>query len=151
MRIGTMRFGELEIENTRVITFPKGILGFEENKKFVLLPVDEKGETPFFFLQSTESKEVEFFLLDTLSFFKEFEIKLEDAVVEKLEIELPQDVLVLTTITVRGSIKDATTNLKAPLVINQNKQLGMQVLLHNDLMIKQPLFKGEQKAPVGQV
>lgn len=152
MKIQTTRFGEIEIEESRVLTFVKGIPGFEELKKYVLLPADEKGETPFFFLQSIEIGEVSFFLLDTFAFFEEYDVKLEDPVLEKLEIEKPEDVIVLTTITVKGEFKDATTNLKAPLVINHNKQLGMQIVLdYKPYMIKQPLFLNNQKAVVGQV
>jgi flagellar assembly factor FliW len=152
MKIQTARFGEIEVEECRLITFIKGIPGFEEYKKFVLLPADEKGESPFFFLQSIEIEEVSFLLLDTFSFFKEYDVKLEGQVLEKLEIEKPEDVIVLTTVTVKGELKDATTNLKAPIVINHNRQLGMQFVLdHKPYMIKQPLFLNSQKATVGQV
>lgn len=154
MKIQTARFGEMEIEECRMITFIKGIPGFEEFKKYVLLPADEKGESPFFFLQSIEIKEVSFLLLDTFSFFKEYDVKLEDSVIEKLEIDKPDDVVVLTTVTANSELQDATTNLKAPLVINHNKQLGMQIFLDNkQYMIKQPMFQNSQKATVaaGQV
>lgn len=152
MKIQTTRFGELEIADSSIITFNKGIPGFEESKKYVLIPADEKGETPFFFLQSIDSEEVNFFLVDPFSFFKEYDIKLNDQMVEKLELESPTDALVLTTVTAKGEIKDATTNLKAPLIINNNKQLGMQIVLDNkDYLIKQPLFQHSEKAVARQV
>lgn len=152
MKIQTTRFGEIEVPETNIITFKKGIPGFDEYKKYVLFPADEKGETPFFFLQSIESAEVSFFLLDTFSFFKEYSVELDDQTIEKLELEKPEDALLLTTVTVKGTIQDATTNLKAPFIINVNKQLGMQIVLEKkDYMIKQPLFTNNQKAAVGQV
>ena len=152
MKIQTTRFGELEIADSSVITFNKGIPGFEESKKYVLIPADEKGETPFFFLQSIEKEEVNFFLVDPFSFFNEYDIKLKDQMVEKLELENPTDAIVLTTVTAKGEIKDATTNLKAPLVINNSKQLGMQIVLDNkDYLIKQPLFQHSEKAVARQV
>ena len=152
MKIQTTRFGELEIADSSVITFNKGIPGFEESKKYVLIPADEKGETPFFFLQSIDREEVNFFLVDPFSFFKEYDIKLEEQMVDRLELESPTDALVLTTVTAKGEIKDATTNLKAPLVINNNRQLGMQVVLDNkDYLIKQPLFQHSEKAVARQV
>jgi flagellar assembly factor FliW len=152
MKIQTTRFGELEIADSSVITFNKGIPGFEESKKYVLIPADDKGETPFFFLQSIDREEVNFFLVDPFSFFKEYDIKLEEQMVDRLELESPTDALVLTTVTAKGEIKDATTNLKAPLVINNNRQLGMQVVLDNkDYLIKQPLFQHSEKAVARQV
>lgn len=142
MKIQTANFGEVEIPDSSVITFNKGIPGFEEYKKYALLPADEKGETPFFFLQSIEEEEVNFFLVDPFTYFKEYDIKLEEQMVNRLELEDPSDAIVLTTVTVKGEIKDATTNLKAPLVINNKGQLGMQVVLENkDYLIKQPLFQ----------
>jgi flagellar assembly factor FliW len=152
MKIQTTRFGELEVADSSVITFNKGIPGFEESMKYVLIPADEKGETPFFFLQSIDREEVNFFLVDPFAFFKEYDIKLQDQMVEKLELESPTDAIVLTTVTAKGEIKDATTNLKAPLVINNNKQLGMQIVLDNkDYLIKQPLFQHSEKAVARQV
>ena len=152
MKIQTTRFGELEIADSSVITFNKGIPGFEESKKYVLIPADEKGETPFFFLQSIDSEEVNFFLVDPFSFFKEYDIKLNDQMVEKLELEDSADAIVLTTVTAKGEIKNATTNLKAPLIINNSKQLGMQIVLDNkDYLIKQPLFQHSEKPEARQV
>jgi len=152
MKIQTTRFGELEIADSSVITFNKGIPGFEDSQEYVLIPADDKGETPFFFLQSIDREEVNFFLVDPFSFFKEYDVKLEEQMVERLELESPSDALVLTTITANGEIKDATTNLKAPLVINNSKQLGMQIVLDNkDYLIKQPLFQHSEKAVARQV
>jgi len=152
MKIQTTRFGELEIADSRVITFNKGIPGFEESKKFVLIPADETGETPFYFLQSIDIEELSFFLVDPFTFFKEYDIKLDEQMVERLELESPTDALVLTTVTANVELTDATTNLKAPLVINTNKQLGMQVVLDNkDYLIKQPLFQNSEKAVSRQV
>lgn len=149
MKIQTTRFGEIEVADSSIITFNKGIPGFEEYKKYALMPADEKGESPFYFLQSIEEVEVNFFLVDPFSFFKEYDIKLEDQMVDKLELNDPTDAIVLTTVTAKGEIKDATTNLKAPLVINNNRQLGMQIVLDNkDYLIKQPLFQSAEKRQV---
>ncbi|WP_404330193.1 flagellar assembly protein FliW [Mesobacillus maritimus] len=152
MKIQTVRFREIEVDESRLITFLKGIPGFDEDKQYILLPADETGESPFFFLQSVETAEVSFLLLDAFAFFAKYDVNLDDSVVEKLEIGSPDDVIVLTTVTVQGELKQATTNLKAPLVINYPKQVGMQIVLDNrDYMIKQPLFNNNQKATVGQV
>lgn len=152
MKVQTARFGEIEVPETSVITFTKGLPGFEAYKDYVLFPADEKGETPFFFLQSVGKAEISFFLLDTFVFFNDYNIELDEQSVEKLGLEKPEDALILTTITVKGEIQNATTNLKAPFVINVKKQHGMQIVLEkNNYMIKQPLFKNNQKAVVGRV
>ena len=145
MKIQTSQFGEIELADDRVITFSKGIPGFEDMKEYVLLPADEGDESPFFFLQSIESAELSFFLVDPFSFFQEYDIKLGEQLVERLELEEPTDAIVLTTVSVIGEMKDATTNLKAPIVINNRKKLGMQIVLDNkSYQIKQPLFQTEK-------
>lgn len=145
MNIQTSQFGPIEIEDSRVLTFNRGIPGFEEEKEYVLLPADEAGESPFFFLQSIRSAELSFFLVDPFSFFPEYDIKLEEQLVERLELEEPTDAIVLATVSVTGDMKDATTNLKAPIVINNRKKLGMQIVLDNKTYeIKQPLFQTQK-------
>lgn len=145
MKIKTSQFGEIELTDDRVLTFTKGIPGFEEMKKYVLLPADESSDSPFFFLQSIESAELSFFLVDPFAFFPGYDIKLEEQLVERLELEEPADAIVLSTVSVTGDMKDATTNLKAPLVINNRKKLGMQIVLDNKTyQIKQRLFQTEQ-------
>ena len=67
--------------------------------------------------------------------------------VERLQLEDPTDAIVLTTVTAKGDISGATTNLKAPLVINNKKQMGMQIVLNNkDYQIKQALFQSGDSA-----
>lgn len=142
MIIETSQFGEIELSDDRKLIFPKGIPGFENMKEYVLLPADEGEESPFFFLQSIEEVELSFFLVDPFSFFKEYDIKLEEQMVERLELEEPTDAIVLTTVSILGEMKDATTNLKAPLVINNAKKIGMQIVLDDkNYQIKQPLFQ----------
>jgi flagellar assembly factor FliW len=148
MNIVTSRFGEIEVDSKEVITFSKGILGFNEYRKYVLLPADDKEkDTPFFFLQSTEKEDLCFFMLDTLSFFKEYDIEITADTIEVLNIDHVEDVHVLTIVTVVGSLKDSTTNLKAPVIINIREKLAKQVVLEKgDYLIKQPLFTQDTKS-----
>ncbi|MFD1862043.1 flagellar assembly protein FliW [Planococcus chinensis] len=143
MNIQTTQFGPIEVANDRILTFERGIPGFEEYKEYALIPADASEATPFFFLQSVEEEEVSFFLVDPFTFFGDYDVKLADQQVERLALEDPTDAIVLTTITAAGDLKDATTNLKAPIVINNKKRRGMQVVLDNKTYnIKQPLFQG---------
>lgn len=152
MKIQTERFGELDVANDRIITFKRGIPGFEEFKQYALIPADPKEETPFFFLQSVEEGAISFFLVDPFAFFKKYDVKLEEQVVGRLELVEPSDAVVLTTVTVQGEMTNATTNLKAPLIINNKKQQGVQIVLNNnEYQIKQPLFQSEPSAALRQV
>lgn len=128
MKINTTRFGEIEIEDEEIITFAHGVPGFEEEKNFVIIPYDEN--SPFFFLQSLQSKELAFLLINPFSFYKEYSVELDDAVVDELEIADENDVVVYSIITMHGSeVKKMTANLLAPLVINVKNRKAKQFVL----------------------
>jgi flagellar assembly factor FliW len=145
MRITTERFGEIEYNENDIITFPKGILGFEGIKKYILFSAGENKDNPFYFLQSIEQSDLCFFTLDTLSFFQKYDIEIDESTTKDLDINEPTDVKILTIVTLKGSLKEATTNLKAPIVINKNEKVGKQsVLEKGDYLLKQPLFPEDQ-------
>ncbi len=73
---------------------------------------------------------------------RDYEIKIPNVLVLELEIDKPEEVLVLTTVTLSSSIENMTTNLKAPIIINVKEKLGQQLILDNDkYKIKEPLFR----------
>jgi len=145
-KLQTTRFGEIDINEQEIIQFPKGILGFSEYHNFLLIPVDEKKEVPFYYLQSAEEGDLCFVLLDTFAFFKEYDFELDETTVQEIGLEKPEDVFVLTMVTSKGNLKEATTNLKAPIILNTSNKKAMQVVLEKgDYIIKQPLFNSEQK------
>lgn len=142
MQVETTRFGALQVGSEDIITFPSGIPGFEQYKTFIILPADGEQETPFLFLQSTEEKSLCFFLLETLNFFPKYEIQLGDSTIAELDLEKAEDVTVLTMVTVKDHLQDATTNLKAPIIMNVRNKMSKQIVLEKeDYPIKQPLFE----------
>ena len=52
MIIKTTRFGEVTIQNEDLLTFPEGLLGFQDLRTFVLL--DDPNDDIFAWLQSCE-------------------------------------------------------------------------------------------------
>ncbi len=46
MKLQTTRFGELDVDPTEEITFPRGLLGFPDRTRFLLLPSSAEGEKP---------------------------------------------------------------------------------------------------------
>ena len=67
--INTARFGEIEIEEEKIIMFSAGIPAFEEEQEFVIIPYDE--ESPFVFLQSLKTEELAFLMTSPFVFFPE--------------------------------------------------------------------------------
>ncbi|WP_347548336.1 flagellar assembly protein FliW [Pseudalkalibacillus hwajinpoensis] len=141
MKINTARFGEMDVSEERLMTFANGIPGLEHFTTYCLLPADDKDESPFYFLQSTEESGLCFFLADPFSFYPNYEVNLDDSTLNQLNIEDPKQALVLAILTVQGSLKDATMNLKAPLIINTAQRTGKQLVLKQEYGIKEPLLK----------
>ncbi|WP_416145176.1 hypothetical protein [Planococcus koreensis] len=48
MKIHTTQFGEIDVADESVMTFEKGIPGFEEFKEYALIPADASESSPFF-------------------------------------------------------------------------------------------------------
>ena len=62
MNVHTTRFGTVDLDEKRIITFPAGLLGFSSFKSFALLQPDDEGV--FFWLQSLDSPELAFVVTD---------------------------------------------------------------------------------------
>lgn len=131
--------GEIEYEEKNVITFNKGIPGFNELKKFILLDLQEY--EPFKLLQSLENDEIALIVTSPYEFFKDYEIKLNDETISNLKIDSPEQVMILTTVTLNSDVKKITTNLQGPIIINTSNNIGEQIILDNSKYeVKSPLM-----------
>ena len=121
-----------------LITFNKGIPGFNELKNFILLDLQEY--EPFKLLQSLEDDEISLIVTSPYEFFDEYEINLSEETIKNLNIESPEQVMILTTVTLNSDVKKITANLQGPIVINTSNNFGEQLILDNSkYKVKRPL------------
>ncbi|ABK61845.1 flagellar assembly protein FliW [Clostridium novyi] len=140
MKLETKCHGIIEYKEEDVIEFKKGIPGFNELKRFINFPIEDN--EVFSVLHSIENNEIGFIVTSPFSIIKDYEINLDDSVIERLNIENEKDVLVLNTVTLHSKLENITVNLCAPIVINIKTKLGEQIILNNGkYQIKHPLFK----------
>ena len=140
MEINTKYHGIIEYNEDEIITFKKGIPGFESLSKFILFPLEENDE--FKILHSVEDEKLGLLVISPFSIEKDYEIKLSERVIGELKIADPTEVMVVNTVTLDSDIKKCTTNLQAPIIINTTKRLGEQIIMDNGRYnIKYPLFK----------
>ena len=66
MRINTRVFGEIDIEDTKIICFPNGIVGFPELTDFALIHDEEKGPGGIAWLQSMQETQFAMPVIDPL-------------------------------------------------------------------------------------
>lgn len=142
MEIKTKYHGIKHYKDSDVITFKKGIPGFENLKKFIIFPVEENNL--FYVLQSIEDLSIGLVLISPFNILKDYEFDLDDSKMEELGIKSHKDIIVFNTVTLNSKIENITANLKAPFVININKKIGEQIILDgSSYSIKYPLFKEE--------
>lgn len=120
------------------ILFKKDMLGLDSYEKFQLSDLEDM--EPFKLLQSEDEKDIGMVVVSPFLVVEDYEIKLSDEVVDTLEIKSPEEVSLYTTVTINSDVKKITTNLKAPIVINNNNGFAMQIILQNDkYKIKHPI------------
>lgn len=145
VKIQTKYHGEIEIDQSQAITFPQGIPSFLDEKEFCILPFSE--DTPFFILQSLQTSSLAFVIVSPFDFFDDYEVKLADSAVKGLEIEDKEDVMVFSILTVQDPFQNTTANLQGPIVINDRKKLGKQIIQNESpYTTKHVLFRSQTPA-----
>lgn len=130
MKIATKFLGEVEISEQDILTFEHGLLGLEDEKKFVILPID--AELPLAILQSVEQLEIGFVVAYPFAFKKDYSFDISEDDREQLQIEKEEDVLTYSIVTMKETFQESTINLLAPLIINLDKKLGKQIVLQDN-------------------
>lgn len=130
MKIQTKFLGEVQIDPASIIQFPQGIPAFEEEKEFVIVPLG--AQSPFVTLQSVQTPSVGFMAAYPYHFKEDYTFDLEQEDLKQLQIEKSEDVLVYAILTLKDTLENSTMNLLAPVAINIKKQIGKQVVLHEN-------------------
>jgi flagellar assembly factor FliW len=139
MKIATLRFGELEIPEDKIITMPKPILGFENLKKYCIIE-REDGE-PFLWYQSVEDSAIAFIIVNPLFFFPDYRIEVNPKEIEELKIDDIGAVETYVVVTVPSDPKQMTANLQGPILINTANRLAKQlVLVNSEYGVSHPLL-----------
>lgn len=143
MRLETTRFGVLEVDEETILTFTQPIIGFQEFRRFVLLPGPD--DDTIVWLQSTDSGELAFILMDPRHVVPDYTVKLRDHELAELAASSVDDLEVYTLVVVPQDPAEARTNLKAPILINRKHRLGKQTILDkSDYPVKYFLAQAQQ-------
>lgn len=144
MKINTINFGEIEIAEDKIIFFQEGLPAFEDEKQFVII-LNEDEDNPFHFLQSINTPELSFVILNPFEIFKDYDILLPETAISKLKIKNEEDVVIYTMVVIPEDMTKMTTNLLGPIVINTKGKLGKQVILEeNKYSTKELIFKDSE-------
>ncbi len=129
MKYPTSRFGEITFEEKEMLFLPKGILGFSQLSKYVIIEKDE--HNPFKWLQSVEDSSIAFVIVDPALFFPNFKLEVNEKELEELNFQQMKELVTYLVVTVPPDPSQISANLLGPLVINSKKRIAKQVVMPN--------------------
>ncbi|WP_061224769.1 flagellar assembly protein FliW [Leptospira weilii] len=131
IEIQTKPFGKMQISEKQILSFPEGLLGFEDYKKFAL--IEEEEESVFKWLQSVEEVDLAFVVIPPSLFKKEYKPLIPEQELQGIGIGEIEDGLMLVIVTVPGEDPSLmTANMQGPILINKETLLGKQFISRNE-------------------
>jgi len=131
MLINTKHFGEIEVQENKVIKFSDGIPGLNHLKEYVIIENSDL-EIPFKWLQSVKDGEVAFVIVNPFIIKPDYDFEINESTIKKLDIKDQKDIEVYNIVVVPEDITKMTVNLAAPIIINISNNSGKQVILDGD-------------------
>ena len=142
MELSTTRFGVIEYNPDAVITMTQPIIGFQEYRRFLLLPGPP--DSSLMWLQSVNSGELAFLLMDPKRAVPEYKVNLTSHDLSELAASSIEELRVCTLVVVPQDRTKIRTNLKAPIILNEAHRLGKQVVMdRSDYPIQFYLAQGQ--------
>jgi flagellar assembly factor FliW len=129
MTIQTTRFGEIEVAPENIVEFPEGLLGLHRFQRYVMI---QRNNSPLSWMQSMDLPELAFLVADPQVFLSDYSAQVGAAELATLGNPDPAKLVVKVICTVPEDPKDATVNLRAPLIIDPETRKGKQVVLTED-------------------
>src|SRR5687767_205313 len=82
MEIESTRFGTVEVDDDRIITFAHGLLGFPRHSRYALIQTG--ADNYFFWLQAVDEPTLAFVVTDPAIFFRDYEVPLREETRQEL-------------------------------------------------------------------
>lgn len=152
MKMNTRIFGEIEIEDEKVIFFENGIIGFPDMKHFVLIHDEEKGTNAGIrFLQSVEEPGFAMPVMDPLVVKPDYDPEVNDELLAAAGNVTPDNILVLVTVSVPSDLTKMSVNLQGPIVINVEEHKACQIIVEGgNYPVKFPIYDILQAGKAGE-
>ena len=138
MKAKTRMFGEIDIQEDKIITLESGMIGFPDMQKFTLI-FDEMAREKYvdWFGYSAS---VSPYVLEQLTIKEDYNPSVSEELLKPLGDMKQEDTFVLTTVRVPKDIQDMSINLKAPIIINMSNNRGAQIIVEDDLPVRYKIY-----------
>jgi flagellar assembly factor FliW len=147
MLVQTSRFGPLEVDEQRLITFPSGVLGFPQSKAYALVQTGEG--SLFYWLQAIDRADLAFVVCDPRLFVTDYRTPLRAEEMGLLGLDSADGSQVFVIV---NKVDDLLTgNLQGPLVVNVKSRVARQLVLSDKrYSTRQPLMRIPQRTAMGK-
>lgn len=151
MKANTRLFGEIDIEDNKIIKLHEGIIGFPELQNFTLIFDEEKeGQGSIKWLQSMDDPSFALPVINPLDVKPDYKPTVNEEGLQSLGDMPIESTFILVTITVPKQIEKMSVNLKAPFVINMDNLHGVQVIIEDDYPVKYMIYDILNKKKAGE-
>lgn len=130
MRIQTRKFGEIEIDEKKILTMPDGLPGFDGFEKFVLL--EDPNTAPFCWFQSVETPDLAIIVMSPFIFMPDYNVETKEFMANRGWTDItPEELMIYVVINVsqRETGTKITANLMGPLLIHPGRNEVVQVVI----------------------
>lgn len=143
MIIETSRFGGIEVDDQRFLNFPRGLLGFPDDREFALVQTGEN--SAFYWMQAVHRSELAFVVTDPRLFVPDYRITIKTDDLSHIGLSDPGGSQVFVIV---NKVDDVLTgNLQGPLVINVATRVGKQLVLSDKrFATRHPLVRLDEAA-----
>jgi len=143
LKIQSSRFGDIEYDESRVITFTEGILGFTQYRYYIL--IEHETNSRFRWLHSIENGNLAFVLTDPLQVAPEYKAHVKKEDIAGLDLVSLDKAAVLCIVNIGKGCKSVTVNLLGPIIINtENMKAKQVILIESNYSIKQNIAANNQ-------
>lgn len=151
MIIQTRAFGEVDIDEEKIIIFPGGIIGFSDLNEFTLIHDSESGIGTIHWLQSLQEPGFAMPVIDPLIVKEDYNPEVDDELLKVLGTIEEGELLVLITVSVPQDLTKMTVNLRGPIIINSGERKACQIIVDGDeYPVKFPIYDILQAKKAGE-
>jgi len=127
IELNSRMFGVISCSYESLMIFPQGLIGFENNTRFIV--IDKPEYQPFKWLHSVDDPFLIFPIIEPQLFIPDYKVNLEGNGLLSIGLSSIEQAQIFTIVTIGDDITDVTANLRGPVIVNKVNRLGRQFIL----------------------
>jgi len=128
MPIRDTLLGTITIDINEIFLFPEGLIGYEQYQRWVLLPDPETEAVGW--LQSLDRPDLSLAVASPRRFAPHYRVRASQCSLQSVQLGDSDQAYVLAVVNCNDHA--LTLNLRAPLIMNLQRRLGLQVITLDD-------------------